>query len=268
MKLELGLTVSVGVGDNMLMAKMGSDYKKPDAVTVVTREFWHENIMKLPVGNLMYVGSSSVKKLNLIGITTIGELANADDKMMHSIFGKNGDMLLRYARGEDMSIVRHKDLERELKSIGNSTTTPRDLVNNDDVKVVLTVLAESVARRMREHNLKATTLSVVIRNKDLETVIRQCRLPSPTCVSNELITHAMSLFRANYTWAKPIRSLGLSVTDFEYDSVYQFDFSGSVERRERLERLDVSNLSIISKMSLRSMTMPYTFRLQPERRLP
>lgn len=237
-KKEIGITVSVGLSFNKIFAKLGSDYKKPDAMTIITRENYKDIVYPLPVSDLLMVGPATTKKLNYYGIYTIGELANADDKMMHSIFGKNGDMLLRYARGEDMSIVRHKDLERELKSIGNSTTTPRDLVNNDDVKVVLTVLAESVARRMREHNLKATTLSVVIRNKDLETVIRQCRLPSPTCVSNELITHAMILFRANYTWAKPIRSLGLSVTDFEYDSVYQFDFSGSVERRERLERLE------------------------------
>lgn len=237
-KKEIGITVSVGLSFNKIFAKLGSDYKKPDAMTIITRENYKDIVYPLPVSDLLMVGPATTKKLNYYGIYTIGELANADDKMMHSIFGKNGDMLLRYARGEDMSIVRHKDLERELKSIGNSTTTPRDLVNTDDVKVVLTVLAESVARRMREHNLKATTLSVVIRNKDLETVIRQCRLPSPTCVSNELITHAMSLFRANYTWAKPIRSLGLSVTDFEYDSVYQFDFSGSVERRERLERLE------------------------------
>lgn len=237
-KKEIGITVSVGLSFNKIFAKLGSDYKKPDAMTIITRENYKDIVYPLPVSDLLMVGPATTKKLNYYGIYTIGELANADDKMMHSIFGKNGDMLLRYARGEDMSIVSHKDLERELKSIGNSTTTPRDLVNNDDVKVVLTVLAESVARRMREHNLKATTLSVVIRNKDLETVIRQCRLPSPTCVSNELITNAMSLFRANYTWAKPIRSLGLSVTDFEYDSVYQFDFSGSVERRERLERLE------------------------------
>ena len=237
-KKEIGITVSVGLSFNKIFAKLGSDYKKPDAMTIITRENYKDIVYPLPVSDLLMVGPATTKKLNYYGIYTIGELANADDKMMHSIFGKNGDMLLCYARGEDMSIVRHKDLERELKSIGNSTTTPRDLVNNDDVKVVFTVLAESVARRMREHSLKATTLSVVIRNKDLETVIRQCRLPSPTCVSNELITHAMSLFRANYTWAKPIRSLGLSVTDFEYDSVYQFDFSGSVERRERLERLE------------------------------
>lgn len=237
-KKEIGITVSVGLSFNKIFAKLGSDYKKPDAMTIITRENYKDIVWPLPCSDLLMVGPATTKKLNYYGIYTIGELANADDKMMHSIFGKNGEVLLRYARGEDKSPVRHKDLERELKSIGNSTTTPRDLVNNDDVKVVLTVLAESVARRMRKHNLKATTLSVIVRNKDLETVIRQCRLPAPTCVSNELITHAMSLFHSNYTWDKPIRSLGLSVTDFEYDSIYQFDFSGSVERRERLERLE------------------------------
>ena len=131
MKRELGLTVSVGVGDNMLMAKMGSDYKKPDAVTVVTREFWHENIMKLPVGNLMYVGSSSVKKLNLIGITTIGELAAASEALIKSLFGASGRQMWLHANGIDNEKIT---LERaEQKSISSSFTLPGDIRTRDEL---------------------------------------------------------------------------------------------------------------------------------------
>lgn len=239
-KKEVGITVSVGLSFNKIFAKLGSDYKKPDAMTVITRENYKDIVWSLPCSDLLMVGRATTKKLNYYGIYTIGDLANADDNMMRSIFGKNGDLLLRYARGEDKTPVSHMDLAREIKSIGNSTTTPRDLINNNDVKVVFTVLAESVARRMREHQLKGTTLSISVRNKDLESFTRQCRMASPTCVSNEFIKYAMELFTANYSWDKPIRSIGLSVTDFDYDSVYQFDFSGSVERREKLERLELA----------------------------
>lgn len=237
-KNEIGITVSIGVSFNKIFAKLGSDYKKPDAITVISKENYKDIVWKLPCSDMMMIGKATTKKLNYYGIYTIGDLANADVKFLKSIFGKNGETLHRYACGEDCSPVRHKELAREIKSIGNSTTTPRDLINNDDVKVVFTVLAESVSRRMREHDLKGVTLAISVRTNELETFTRQCKMPCPTSVSNEFIKYAMELFTANYDWSTPIRSIGLSVTDFDYDMVPQFDLNKTVERREKLERLE------------------------------
>lgn len=235
---EIGITVSVGVSFNKIFAKLGSDYKKPDAVTVITKDNYKDIVWKLPCSNLLMVGPATTRKLNYFGIKTIGELACADLGFVKSILGKNGEMLKRYAMGLDMSPVRHMDLERDIKSIGNSTTTPRDLVNDDDVKIIFAVLADSVARRMREHNLKGTTLSISVRNRSLESFTRQCRLPAPTNVTYEITMAAFQLFKENYTWEEPIRSLGVSMTDFNFETGIQFDLAGSVEKRERRERLD------------------------------
>ena len=237
-KEEIGITVSVGVSFNKIFAKLGSDYKKPDAVTVISKENFRDIVWKLPCSDLLMIGRATTKKLNHYGIYTIGDVANADDGFMKSIFGKNGEMLLSFARGEDNSSVRHMDLSREIKSVGNSTTTPRDLVNNDDVKVVFTVLAESVARRLRSGGYRGTTLSISVRSNNLESFTRQCKLKAPTNVSNELIKSAMELFTVNYKWDRPIRSIGLSVTDFDFDEIVQYDISGSAQKREKLERLE------------------------------
>lgn len=239
-KKEVGITVSIGLSYNKIFAKLGSDYKKPDAVTVITKDNYKEIVWSLPCNDMLMVGRATTKKLNYYGIYTIGDLANASPKFLHGIFGKNGDMLYRYANGLDCSPVRHMDLSREIKSIGNSTTAPRDLINNTDVKIVFTVLAESVSRRMREHALHASTITISVRNNELEAFTRQCKMPYPTNVSNDLISFAMALFKSNYDWRYPIRSIGLSVTDFDYDYSVQFDFGGSVQHTEKLERLETA----------------------------
>lgn len=239
-KNEIGITVSVGLSFNKIFAKLGSDYKKPDAVTVITKDNYRDIVWPLPCSDLLMIGRATTKKLNAYGIYTIGDVANADNSFMKNLLGKNGQMLQRFARGQDRSPVRHMDLSRDIKSIGNSTTTPRDLIDNKDVKIIFTVLAESVSRRMREHNLKGTTLAISVRDRDLNTFTRQCKMQSATNVSNEFVKASMELFKANYNWEKPIRSLGLSVTDFDYDNVIQFDLSGSAQKREKLERLETA----------------------------
>lgn len=239
-KNEVGITVSIGVSFNKIFAKLGSDYKKPDAVTIITKENYKNIVWPLPCNSMLMIGKATTKKLNAYGIYTIGDVANADEKFIKNLLGKNGLMLKRFANGQDTSPVRHMDLSREIKSIGNSTTTPRDLVNDTDVKIVFTSLAESVSRRMREHNLKGVTLTISVRNNELETFTRQCKMPCPTVVSSEFVKYAMGLFTANYSWEKPIRSIGLSVTDFDYDILPQYDLSGSVEHREKLEKLETA----------------------------
>ena len=136
-KSQLGITVSVGVSFNKVFAKLGSDYKKPDAVTVIDESNYKDIAWSLPCGDLLMVGRSAQKKLNAYGINTIGDLADTDVAVLKSLFGKNGEMLHSFANGTECSPVRHKDEISDVKSVGNSTTAPRDLVNEEDVKTVL-----------------------------------------------------------------------------------------------------------------------------------
>ena len=236
-KYELGITVSIGVSWNKIFAKFGSDYKKPDAVTVITRGNYKDIVWKSPCSDLLFVGPATKRKLNSYGIYTIGELANSGQSFLKSVFGKNGEILYSFANGLDTPPVCHMNDEQALKSIGNSTTTPRDMVNDDDVKTVFTVLAESVARRLREHGVKGRSVTISVRDCDLRSFTRRTHLKTHTDVSSEIITAAMALFRANYDWAKPLRSIGVSVSDFGED-ILQFDLNGTVEKHEKLERLE------------------------------
>ena len=236
-KFELGITVSVGVSWNKIFAKFGSDYKKPDAVTVINRENYKRIVWESPVGDLLFVGRATTAKLNGYGIYTVGDLAAADKSFLHSVFGKNGYVMSDFANGLDTSPVSHVDDEQAIKSVGNSTTTPRDLKDNDDVKTVLTVLAESVARRMREQGVKGRTVCISVRDNKLQSFTRQTRLKTHTDISSEIIAAAMQLFINNYNWANPIRSVGVSVTDFGEDFM-QFDFGKTVERHEKQEKIE------------------------------
>lgn len=236
-KYELGITVSIGVSWNKIFAKFGSDYKKPDAVTVIDHDNYKDIVWKSPCSDLLFVGPATTRKLNSYGIYTVGELANSGIKFLKSVFGKNGEVLYTFANGLDTTPVCDMDDEQAIKSIGNSTTTPRDMVNDDDVKTVMTVLAESVARRLREHGVKGRGIAISVRDCDLRSFTRHAKLKMYTDVSSEIISAAMALFRANYNWEKPLRSVGVSVSDFGQE-LLQFDLSGSVEKHEKLEDLE------------------------------
>ena len=212
-KDEIGLTGSVGVADNKIFAKLGSDMKKPDATTVITRQNFKETVWRLPVEELLYVGRSTRHKLFLYNIVTIGDLANCDRKLLHANLGKWGETLWTFANGYDQSPVMCMGEESVIKSIGNSTTTPRDLVNENDVKMTMCVLAESVAARLREHGLKCRTVQIHVRDNTMGMFERQGKLTRPSQLSSEITALAMSLFRANYRWDKPIRSLGVRGAD-------------------------------------------------------
>lgn len=238
-KSQLGITVSVGVSFNKVFAKLGSDYKKPDAVTVIDESNYKDIAWNLPCGDLLMVGRSAQKKLNAYGINTIGDLADTDVAILKSLFGKNGEMLHSFANGTECSPVRHKDEISEVKSVGNSTTAPRDLVNEEDVKTVFRVLCESVSARLREKELKGRVVTIYVRDKELSSFSRQMKIPANTDISTEIFYYAMKLFRTNYFWNKPIRSLGVSVSDFDV-TYEQFDFEKTVENREKQERLETA----------------------------
>lgn len=212
---ELGLTLSVGVSFNKIFAKLGSDMKKPDATTIITMDNFREKVWPLPVEELLYVGPATRRKLNSRNIYTIGDLAKCDVSTLRHALGKNGEMIWNFARGNDHSSVLAQGEEAMIKSVGNSTTTPRDLKNDRDVRLVLLVLSESVAERLRSQNLRGDIVTLYVRDCDLKTLSCQRKLLCATALAEEIAERAHELFRAHYRWERPIRSVGVSVSGLE-----------------------------------------------------
>ncbi|MBP2656091.1 MAG: polymerase [Firmicutes bacterium] len=235
---ELGITASVGVSWNKIFAKLGSDMKKPNATTVINKYNYKDLVWPLAVGELLYVGRSTKRKLENRAIFTIGDLAKRDIKDLKLLLGVWGETLWQFANGLDSAPVRQSREESIIKSVGNSTTTARDLVNNQDVKLIIYVLAESVAARLRQHGLKCTTVTISIRSNELFSFERQSKLITPSFISSDIALKAMELFKANYFWDKPIRSLGVRGADLvTADNHIQLDlFNGNQVGRENLER--------------------------------
>ena len=239
MKSELGITVSIGVSFNKIFAKLGSDYKKPDAITTMHRDEYRKKAWTLPASDLLYVGRSTSAKLAKMGIRTIGDLATTDEKILHSQLGKMGDILWAFANGYDDSPVKYENAHAPIKSIGNSTTTPRDLVNDQDVKIVLTILAESVAARLRENGFKCRVVEISVRDNGLFSFTRQRKIDHATNVTREIAEEAYRLFKENYNWQKPIRSVGVRGADLVNDNYWeQIDLFSSVELREKQMKVD------------------------------
>jgi DNA polymerase-4 len=238
-KYELGITVSIGVSYNKIFAKLGSDYKKPDAITVISKENYRQIAWQLPASDLLYVGHSTEKRLTSYGIHTIGDLEGTSNDILRSNFGKWGDVLYCFSNGLDTTPVAKFDNQPTIKSIGNSTTTPRDLENNEDVKIILFVLADSVARRLREEGFKARTVCISVRDNQLFSFTRQYTLKQYTNITAEIAREGFDLFRRQYHWQQPIRSIGISVTDLISDTLpIQTDLFSSEESREKREHLD------------------------------
>ena len=156
----MGVTVSIGVSYNKIFAKLGSDIKKPDAVTVITEDNFKDKVWRLPVEELLYVGRSTKAKLNNLSVFTIGDLANCSSQFLVNQLGKWGSILWNFANGYDISPVAKLGYEAAIKGIGNSITTPRDLTKNEDVKILIYVLSESVGERLRRHNFKGRTVQI------------------------------------------------------------------------------------------------------------
>lgn len=240
-KSELGITASIGVSYNKIFAKLGSDFKKPDAITVISEENYKELLWKLPVKELLYVGSSTRRKLNKVGIMKIGDLAGTPPSFLRNYLGKWGETLWIFANGMDDTEVTIIDFESTIKGIGNSMTTARDLVNNEDVKLTLCVLSESVAQRLRKHNFKGTTIQIYIRDNELASIERQAKLKFPSYISSEIANKSMEIFNNNWNWNKPIRSLGVRATGLvEADTYNQLSIFEAQNKRVKLEALEQS----------------------------
>ncbi len=234
---ELGITASIGVSYNKVLSKLGSDLKKPDATTVITKENFKDMVWPLPVGDLLYVGPATEKKLHRYGIFTVGMLARTDPAVLKRLFGINGLMLHRFANGIDHTRVQKYEGEQaEIKSVGNSTTTPRDLVCENDVKITLFLLSDSVAARLREAGLVCRTVQISVRDSKLNWFERQCTLPDPTCTAADISQAALQLFCENVRGEYALRSLGVRACNLAPADYRQTRlFADKSERTEKLE---------------------------------
>lgn len=237
-KTELNLTCSVGVSFNKVFAKLGSDLKKPDGTTVITRENFKQKVWRLPVENLLYVGKATLNGLTKYNIKTIGELANAPYDFLIAKFGKGGETLYKYANGLDDSPVSRADEVRIPDSVGNSVTLYRDLKSNEEVKQVLASLCEKVSSRLLKSGAgEATVLAVNVRDGNLKWFSRQEKLPYPTVLYEDFLKSAYSLFVRNYDWKTNVRSIGVTVSGFEKgaEQVSFFKPDGRYEKKVLLE---------------------------------
>ena len=240
-KSELGITASIGVANNKITAKLGSDYKKPDAITRIEADNYKEIAYPLPVEDLLYVGPATSRKLRAIGIRTIGRLAECPVDVLVRRLGKMGAVLHTFANGRDVSPVQRSDHIPNIKSVGNSATTPRDLETEADVKLMLYLLAESVCARMRELVSRCTVVEIYVRDTQLNSIVRQRKLQAPSCSSQELAETGLDIFRRNYRWDRPVRSIGLRGAGLvEAQGTVQLSLYTEDQKRDKWERIDTA----------------------------
>ncbi|MCL2662550.1 MAG: DNA polymerase IV [Oscillospiraceae bacterium] len=210
LKAETGLTASMGLSWNRIFAKIGSDIAGPDAVAEITRDNMKDVVWPLPADVMMGVGRATKRKLNDMGIETIGELAAANPDFLKRRFGKNGTVLYAFANGIDTTPIRAEGTGPPVKSIGNSTTTSRDMVNDEDVRIVLMTLAESVGMRLREERFKGYVVEFALRTTDLRWLIHQRKIKRPTNTTWDILEVGFQLYKEVRTL--PLRSIGIRVS--------------------------------------------------------
>lgn len=216
-KAELGLTISVGVSFTKNFAKLGSDIKKPDAITCITKENYKEVVWTLPANAMLGIGMSTESKLNKYGIFTIGDIANSELDFMISILGKNGEAIWYYANGASIGNVAHQNFSMIAKSVGNSSTTKTDLTTEDEVWKLLYALAESVSTRLRDQKLLAGGIQISVKDTNLSSKEFQAPLVAFTRHPKELAQLGMDLFRKNYKWTLNVRAVGITAINLVMD---------------------------------------------------
>ncbi|MBQ8686025.1 MAG: DNA polymerase IV [Clostridia bacterium] len=236
---ELGVTVSVGVSFNKVFAKLASELKKPNAVTVISKENYKEIVYPLPVKEMLFVGGATEKTLLRYGIKTIGELAAADEALLIKLLGKRGKQLLTFARGEDDEPVKWQKSKEDLKSIGNSTTLPKDISEREEVKRWIYALSESVAARQRAADVgRASTVHIVVRDENMRDFTWQTKI-SPTALCGDIAQTAYALFCKHYPLGARVRMIGVTVSGFDYHieqlTIGEVTGGAAYEKKERAE---------------------------------
>lgn len=237
-KHEVGITVSIGVSFDKVFSKLGSDYKKPDAITVINRENLESIAYPLPVGNLLFVGKKTEEVLHSVGIRTIGDLASAQEALLSLKLGKSGVMLSRFARGLDDSPVLPIDHEDDLKSVGNGFTFKHDLIAGEDVKMGIDYLSYEIGRRLRNKGLLASTISVAIKDEFMKVYQKQRGIYPPTDIGEEIAAMAYEITRGFWSPGKPIRTITVTAQNLiKNDSAsMQLDLFSSGEDEEAREK--------------------------------
>ena len=240
-KNELKITASVGVSFNKIFAKLGSDMKKPDATTVISKENFREKIWRLPASDLLFVGRHTADKLRQNGVLTIGDITVCDDKMLERLLGKNGADLKRYALGLDNSPVTPPADDEIPKSIGKSTTPDHDLKDREQVWKILLELSDAVASSMREKGMKATTVTLHTRDTTLKVKETSKTVTVPVGSALTLAKVGMDIFDQTYNWALPLRSVGIRVSNLKGEEcAFQQDFFGENVADQKTEIIESS----------------------------
>jgi len=234
---ELGVTVSVGVSYNKIFAKLGSDMKKPDATTVITRSNYKQTVWTLPVSDLMYVGHAYTKHFAKLHIFTIGQLARMNPKVLRGLHGMMGEVLWLFANGEDPSTVSKADARAGIKSIGNSMTCIHDVTADNDIRIALYILSESVASRLRECGFFCRTVELWVCRNDFVSYTRQAPASCVSQDSNVIFATAYQIYKRHRS-PLPIRKFGVRAKNLVGDDMKQLSLmpdAATVERHERFE---------------------------------
>lgn len=238
-KFELGLTISVGVSFNKIFAKLGSDMKKPDAVTVIPKDTFRDKIWGLPAADLLGVGRATQRVLDSYCIRTIGDLAKTDPDFLNRRLGKNGIALWQYANGNDRSRVMNADFVSPVKSVGHGITTIEDLENDEQVWPVFLELTQDIGHKLRVHKKCADGVAIHIRDNTLFSKQWQTALDMPTQSPMLIAKAAFALFEKRYDWRNPIRSVTIQAINLvPQDTPRQVDLFMNIEKIEKAERLD------------------------------
>ncbi|MGI5963158.1 MAG: DNA polymerase IV [Lawsonibacter sp.] len=251
LRSELGLTISVGISFNKVFAKLGSDYKKPDATTVITKNNFPKIVWPLPVSDLLFVGRAAAETFSKFNIKTIGDLAHFDREALFTLLGKNGAQLHDFANGLDQAPVAPATQIDPPKSVGNGLTFPHNLCGSEEIQAGITQLSDQVATRLRKYHMLCKGVSLAIRDPGFHDMSRQQRLPTPTCLGREIAQTAMSLAQRCWNMDNPVRALTVTaialVSDEEAGAQFDLFATSQQEQRNRLERLEVTMDSIRAK---------------------
>ena len=234
---ELGFTVNVGVANNKLLAKMASDFTKPDRVHTLWKEEIPEKMWTLPVSELFMLGKKTVPKLYNMQIKTIGDLAKTDKTKLEKKFGKHGILMWEYANGIDSSEVKY--LPEKPKCIGNSVTLPKNISDIDKLEEIVLTISEQVAYRLRKEKLFASTVNVQLRTKNFEDTSHQKKLPEVTDTTKQIYMTAKELLHEMYHKGQEIRLVGVRVdnlTDKKDEQISLFNTNKN-EKQEKLDKV-------------------------------
>lgn len=255
-KEELGLTLSAGVSYNKIFAKMGSEYKKPDATTVISRENYKLILWPQDVSQMFFVGAATADKLRKTGIRTIGDLAQSEKTMLRALLGKQGDLLYDYANGLDDSPVAHSYEKQKIKSVGNGITFKRNLMTIQDIQTALMALSSTVSTRLRKYQLKAGGVKVDIKDPYFKNISRQKQLDAVTNITEEIYSTSLELLMSSWKAGNPIRLLtitGINLVDENEQEQLSF-FHDKEENRKKEEALDRTMDAIRHKFGGQSVT--------------